>query len=228
MVRATFAIIVIAFGYCVPISAAQIRVPLDQPTIQLGINSASSGDTVLVSAGIYNEAINYINKDIIVVSESGPQMTIIDSHRTNRVVTIAGVQGRSTRLEGFTLRNGSGGLYLNGASATILNNIIITNATCTGPGIDVEFCSPLIISNICRQFCCELFARKCWSHLCRRRSVSGDCPQCHYEQQDWWIWRWYRTVRGGHPNHPRKLDRLELRHLRRRYCHGELRRRHYC
>src|SRR5437879_616389 len=112
---------------CRQAPGAQIRVPADQPTIQQGINAAAGGDTVLVAAGIYNESINFSGKNIVVVSEAGAESTIIDSHRTNRVATITGSLGRSARLQGFTLRNGTGGLYLSGASVTIVGNIITSN-----------------------------------------------------------------------------------------------------
>jgi parallel beta-helix repeat protein len=127
---------------------AQIHVPLDQPTIQLGINAAVNGDTVLVSPGTYNESLTIASKDIVVISTGGPAVTVIDSHRTNRVATLTGSMGRSTRLDGFTLRNGNGGVLVNGPSATIANNIIITNANnLRGMGMDIEFSSPLVISN---------------------------------------------------------------------------------
>jgi hypothetical protein len=140
--------IALALCFCLPVSGTEIHVPLDQPTIQQGIIAATNGDTVLVAPGTYHEALNFLGKDIVVASESGPEVTIVNSHRTNRVVSIVGSPGRTTRLQGFTLRNGSGGLYLSGASVTIVGNIIVSNATCTGAGIDIEFCSPLIISNI--------------------------------------------------------------------------------
>ena len=45
-----------------------IRVPDDQPTIQAGINTATDGDTVLVSPGTYQENINFLGTKILVTS----------------------------------------------------------------------------------------------------------------------------------------------------------------
>lgn len=134
---------------CFHASGALIRVPTNQPTIQQAIAAAADGDTVLVAPGVYNESISFQGKDIIVMSEAGPESTIIDSHRTNRVVTVSGNLGRTARLQGFTVRNGTGGILLNNASATIIGNIITSNTICgSGAGIDVEYGSPLIVSNI--------------------------------------------------------------------------------
>lgn len=47
-----------------PTSAKTIPVPADQPTIKAGINTASNGDTVLVSAGTYYENTNFSGKAI--------------------------------------------------------------------------------------------------------------------------------------------------------------------
>jgi hypothetical protein len=134
---------------CLHASGGLIHVPTDQPTIQQGIATAANGDTVLVAPGVYNESISFQGKDLIVLSEAGPETTIIDAHRTNRVVTISGGLGRTTRLQGFTIRDGTGGILLNNASPTIIGNIVTSNTICgSGAGIDVEYGSPLIVSNI--------------------------------------------------------------------------------
>src|SRR5262249_32548635 len=89
------------------VSAAEIRVPADYPTIQQGIAAAVDGDTVRVAAGTYRENIDYLGKAITVKSDSGPQTTIILSVPTNQVATISGTNvNRNCRLEGFTLTNG--------------------------------------------------------------------------------------------------------------------------
>ena len=117
--------------------AAVIRVPADQPTIQAGIDAAKAGDTVLVADGIYrgegNVNINFGGKQILVKSQNGPKVTIIDSEsRANtRGVTINNKETRVSVLEGFTIEKGrhqfGAGIFIDNASPTIRNCIITHN-----------------------------------------------------------------------------------------------------
>jgi hypothetical protein len=108
-------------------TASTIHVPADQPTIQQAINAAANGDTVLVSAGTYTENIDFKGKAIVVTSVKGPAVTIIDGGGSgNPIVTFQSGEGLSSQLSGFTIRNGGAsfgsGIYLLGASATIVSN----------------------------------------------------------------------------------------------------------
>ena len=67
----------------IPLNAATFHVPAEQPTIQAGINVAQTGDTVLVASGTYSEAITFLSKSIVVMSESGAATTIIVSPAKN-------------------------------------------------------------------------------------------------------------------------------------------------
>ena len=125
-----------------PLSAAVIKVPADQPTIQAGINAAATGDTVLVAPGTYFENIDFKGKAITVTSSGGAANTIIDGGGKWAVVTFGSQETRASVLSNLTLRNGGvtnsvtgtnwGGISTTYYSnPTILNNIITQNA-CNG------------------------------------------------------------------------------------------------
>jgi len=136
--------------------ANTIRVPIDYPKIQLGINAAVNGDTVLVAPGTYLENINFKGKKIVVASHyilskdpSVIKTTIIDgsnpthSDTASCVLMVSGEDSTSV-LEGFTITKGNGtkwldehgaGTYYEGggilvtlSSPTIKNNLIINNS----------------------------------------------------------------------------------------------------
>ncbi len=58
-------------------SAAIINIPGDYPTIQEGIDAAQNGDTVLVARGEYIEELAIEDKNILLTSSNGPDVTII-------------------------------------------------------------------------------------------------------------------------------------------------------
>jgi len=137
--------------------AATINVPgPNNYTIQTGLDVASSGDTILVAPGTYNEHdINFNGKNIHLRSESGPDVTIIDGGLAGTVFKIISGEGRTTIIEGFTVQKGhgssfyGGGFYIENASPTLLGNIIKNNsADSSGGGIKVSTGSnPLIQGN---------------------------------------------------------------------------------
>jgi parallel beta-helix repeat protein len=134
-----------------------IKIPGDYLSIQEGIDAALHGDTVLVSPGIYsgygNRDITFRGKRIVVMSEMGPEHTIIDCggspgdpHNGFRFET---GEDRNTVLSGFTIRNAyaiGGGIVCYDSSPTISNNIITRNG---GSGILCSsYSSPVIINNV--------------------------------------------------------------------------------
>jgi hypothetical protein len=86
-----------------------IHVPADQPSIQAGIDASANGDTVLVAAGVYYEIINFHGKAIIVTSEQGAGLTVIDGQALDSVATFVSGEGLDSVLAGFTLQNGRSG-----------------------------------------------------------------------------------------------------------------------
>ena len=122
---------------------ATIHVPGDQPTIQAGIDAAVPGDTVLVAPGTYVENIDFLGKDIIVISSAGSETTVIDGGQLDSTVKFNSGEVLTTVLEGFTVTNGKsnygGGIHCESSSPNITNNTISGNSVkYNGAGI---FCS---------------------------------------------------------------------------------------
>lgn len=124
-------------------------------SIQAALDSCADNDTVLVGPSIYYENPVWPNtQGIDLISEYGPDTTIIDGDILNRVIIIAIAVDPTTIIEGFTIRNGyipdayGGGIYCAGASPTITGNIISYNTAEIGGGIACEFCYPFITGNI--------------------------------------------------------------------------------
>lgn len=126
--------------------ASTIHIPGNYSTIQAGINAAVDGDIVLVASGTYMENIDFKGKKITVVSEAGPEDTVIDGGnpidpQKASVVTFRNNENIKSVLRGFTITNGTGtlrsssssycgaGIYCQSADPLLENNIIRNNRT---------------------------------------------------------------------------------------------------
>ncbi len=106
-------LILLGFG---PLSfAATVLVPQEFPTIQLAFDASSSGDTVLVAPGVYQEHLIAPNHGILLTSyypmtrdSSDWLSTVLDGGSTGTALEIETTQGEWFRLKGFVVRNGSG------------------------------------------------------------------------------------------------------------------------
>ncbi|UCG29297.1 MAG: right-handed parallel beta-helix repeat-containing protein [candidate division WOR-3 bacterium] len=129
--------------------------------IQDCLDSCANGDTVSVGPGVYYENIVWPNvQGIHLVSELGPDTTIIDGGSTGRVIQISTGTDSATLISGFTVRNGYlTGIYDHGAgilcensSPTITNNIITGNrvggAAFGGGIVCLGNSSPTITGNV--------------------------------------------------------------------------------
>ena len=118
--------------------------------IQDGIN-AVSGSIVHVAAATYYE--NIILKDgVQVIADNGPTVTIIDGMQNGSVVSATNISSTS-RLEGFTITNGSipsgfgAGMYNFNSSPIITNCIFRDNSGFGGGGICNHLGSSPVITN---------------------------------------------------------------------------------
>lgn len=117
----------------------------DAPTIQAGIDSASTGDAVVLADGTFsgdgNRDIDFLGKAITVRSQSGdPHLCIIDCEGTasesHRGFAFHSGEGADAVLEGLTVENGywleggkqGGGIYCTaGSSPTIRDLRLVGN-----------------------------------------------------------------------------------------------------
>ncbi len=75
--RSAIAIFLLGLILNVPVSGRVINVPGEYASIQAGIDASANGDTVQVAPGTYWGRINFLGHRILLISESGPESTII-------------------------------------------------------------------------------------------------------------------------------------------------------
>jgi eukaryotic-like serine/threonine-protein kinase len=96
-------------------------------SIQEGINWASSGDTLTVESGTYNESVHLDKKILLVGIDSGNGAPVIDPGKKGNAVEIR-VDGCT--VEGFVIRNSEllNGIHVSSDQNTIRKNFITKNA----------------------------------------------------------------------------------------------------
>ncbi|MCP4581812.1 MAG: hypothetical protein GY839_09340 [candidate division Zixibacteria bacterium] len=140
-------VLIAVIGSSLSVSATIIEVPVDQPTIQQGIDASSDGDTVLIQTGTYVENINFDGHNIVLGSlflttgdTSYISQTIIDGDSSESVVKFENDENATTIISGFTIQNGysenGGGINISYPSSPILKHLIVKdNQAINGGGI---------------------------------------------------------------------------------------------
>ncbi|HON92460.1 MAG TPA: right-handed parallel beta-helix repeat-containing protein [Sedimentisphaerales bacterium] len=148
MKRVVWSSVVVLFLMAAAAFGATLKVPSEYPSIQLGIEAAVDGDTVLVAPGVYYETINFTGKAITVTSTDPNDRgivgyTIINADGDGSAVTFENGETSASVLTGFTITGGfgtlndsleggdnifwGGGIYCLRASPTITKNVIAGN-----------------------------------------------------------------------------------------------------
>jgi len=162
-----------------PIYAKIINVPLEQPTIQAGIDVAIDGDTVLIADGSYsgngniNLHWNATTKHIVIKSVNGATHCVIDCNYEGRGFILNSKQDNRDIIDGLTITNGwaktvtqlsgGGAILCDGTSPQISNCNLIHNIAgdsvnsisnsyfADGGAIDcINTSAPIIRNNIVR------------------------------------------------------------------------------
>ena len=145
---------------------ADLRVPQDYSSIQLALNVATNGDSIIVGPGIYEEVIRFGGRAVTVRSSAGASATMIArpvNAPSSPVVMFDLGETSASVLSGFTISRGTGvftdifgcncdgyqlggGVFVNGASPVIQDCVIANNACGTyfsrGGGIYVGSGAP--------------------------------------------------------------------------------------
>lgn len=146
MLTGNYMTVITALIVLLPVTSfpSVINVPLDQPTIQGGIDASIDGDTVLVAPGVYsgpgNRDISYNGKKIVVKSVAGPSVTIIDLLQSTRAFDFTSDNDTTCVLDGFTIRNGNryneaGALRVVEGSVIIKNCVFKNNLSTHGGAV---------------------------------------------------------------------------------------------
>lgn len=153
------------------------------PTIQIAINLAPPGATVLVGPGTWQENLNFLGKAITVAAAQGPTATALRGNFVARVVTFSTNEGPASVLDGFTIRDGNGGILIQNASPTIRNcvirNNVLTTSPSTGGGIRILATSNGTASPLISQ--CTLLENLC-SDPFYQASNAGGGLSCQVDQ----------------------------------------------
>jgi len=135
-------------------------------TIQAGLDSCAVNDIVLVGPGTYYENIDWPNtQGIHLVSELGPDVTIVDGNSAGSVITCTTGVDTTTNIHGFTIQSGNAwrgaGIYCRSSSPSITGNAIANNLAgggwnpAHGGGIACINSSPTIKNNSITDNCAQ-------------------------------------------------------------------------
>jgi nitrous oxidase accessory protein NosD len=133
----TLATLVLLFGAVASANAADLRVPLDYPTIQAAVNAAHTNDTIQIASGVYTGQVQIISKVITLAGQPGtilrattnmsefpgsvrpsiPIMACRSSKVTLRGLTFEG-ERLAERFAGFGVLQG---IYLQQSSANVVD-----------------------------------------------------------------------------------------------------------
>ncbi len=119
-------IVVLIFALFSGIGAAKDITVNSTDSIQAAVNSAVSGDVVIVKPGVYNENIKVSTPNLVIRSESGkPEDTVIKAISNTSGFNVA---ASNTTISGFRIESGERGISLVGySSCTITDNDLSDN-----------------------------------------------------------------------------------------------------
>jgi len=134
--------------YC-PDEDGILNVPTEYPNIELAIDLALDGQTVLISSGTYIESSLVVDVNITVRGETnvdGSPAVTIEGDFTDCIFYCSSDATIEDLIITGGSRNHGGGLYITGASPTIRNCTVRNNSAINGGGIYCNSSSPSLIN----------------------------------------------------------------------------------
>ena len=141
-VKAVASLVITSLVACSAVATTRY-VPSEYATIQAGVDACVIGDTVLVAPGTYtgtgNVGIDFHGVDLVLLSEAGPETTVIDCKQSDRAIYLRNYETTDAVVEGFKIINGlpaelpGGGITCENASPKLVN-LIISNCEASGGG----------------------------------------------------------------------------------------------
>ncbi|HBZ01264.1 MAG TPA: hypothetical protein DEO84_08110 [candidate division Zixibacteria bacterium] len=176
MPRSILLALVLMAIFAVQATAIVIHVPAQYSLISEGVDASSTGDTILVAPGDYTLyiRIDFGGKNILLKSESGPEVTTLRGPYTNWPI-IKLWHGESPRatVEGFTITGGGLAVEIANASATIINNVFTRTGAISANGGD----SLYILNNIFRSNSSGAVVNYSMKLVCRDNQFIGNMAQ---------------------------------------------------
>ena len=139
--RQTLSVFLTAFHLVVAasVATATVHVVPDQfPNVQPAIDFAASGDTVLIRAGTYVDSLTLSGKDLVLLGEAGPGLTILTTNLTARILDVGVGVTSATLIAGLRFHEGQaasgGAIRITAGASPTIRNCWFTNNIAYLPG----------------------------------------------------------------------------------------------